>query len=77
MTAQSYVRWFKDLRVGDVALVGGKNSSLGELYAAFPRGAVRVPNGFAVTASTLTKSCTLSSQAKSWSPMPPRRTGSR
>src|SRR5690242_4567608 len=46
----SYVRWFKDLRVTDVALVGGKNSSLGELYTSFPEGTVRVPNGFALTA---------------------------
>ncbi len=50
MSNPKYIRWFKDLRVGDVALVGGKNSSLGELYTAFPPGAVKVPNGFAVTA---------------------------
>jgi len=50
MAIPKYVRWFKDVRVGDVALVGGKNSSLGELYAAFPPGDVKVPNGFAVTA---------------------------
>ena len=35
MTVQSsYVRWFKDLRLSDVPLVGGKNASLGELYSA-------------------------------------------
>ena len=30
--------------------MGGKNSSLGELYSSFPEGSVKVPNGFAVTA---------------------------
>ncbi len=52
MSAPNYVRWFKDLRVNDVALVGGKNSSLGELYTAFPPGTVKVPNGFALVAQS-------------------------
>jgi len=46
----NYVRWFADLRVEDVALVGGKNASLGELYSTLTKEGVRVPNGFAVTA---------------------------
>ena len=45
----NYVRWFKDLRLTDVPLVGGKNASLGELYAACAHDGVRVPNGFALT----------------------------
>jgi pyruvate,water dikinase len=48
---EQYVRWFADLRSKDVELVGGKNASLGELYAAFPPGDVKVPNGFALTAA--------------------------
>jgi pyruvate,water dikinase len=44
-----FVRWFKDIRLGDVPLVGGKTASLGELYALSARG-IRVPNGFALTA---------------------------
>ncbi len=47
----SYVRWFKDLRNSDVALVGGKNASLGELYATLTPKGVRIPNGFALTAA--------------------------
>jgi pyruvate,water dikinase len=44
------VRWFRETGIGDVALVGGKNASLGEMYRELvPRG-IRVPNGFAVTA---------------------------
>jgi pyruvate,water dikinase len=45
-----YVRWFSDLRVSDVASVGGKNSSLGELYQHLMPAGIRVPDGFAVTA---------------------------
>jgi pyruvate,water dikinase len=48
--AQRYIRWFDDISMQDVALVGGKNASLGEMYQALtPRG-IRVPHGFAVTA---------------------------
>ncbi|MFZ0013345.1 MAG: PEP/pyruvate-binding domain-containing protein, partial [Acidimicrobiia bacterium] len=45
-----YVRWFGDLGVDDVADVGGKNASLGELYRELRPLGVRVPNGFAITA---------------------------
>ncbi len=45
-----YIRWFKDLGVGDVALVGGKTASLGELYASRAEEGVRIPDGFAITA---------------------------
>ncbi|MGJ5182113.1 phosphoenolpyruvate synthase [Bradyrhizobium oligotrophicum] len=51
MTAPGYVSWFKDLRIEDVPEVGGKTASLGELYSALAAQGVRVPNGFALTAS--------------------------
>lgn len=44
------VRWFKDIRAADIAAVGGKNASLGEMYSALTTQGVRVPNGFALTA---------------------------
>ena len=45
-----FVRWFQEIGISDVAVVGGKNASLGEMYRELtPRG-IRVPNGFAVTA---------------------------
>jgi pyruvate,water dikinase len=50
MSTTDYVRWFSDIRLGDVALVGGKNASLGELYATLSGQGVRIPNGFALTA---------------------------
>lgn len=45
------VRWFKDLRSDDIASVGGKNAALGELYAMLSEQHVKVPNGFALTAT--------------------------
>jgi pyruvate,water dikinase len=46
----SYIRWFRELRLTDIALVGGKTASLGELYGELGAAGVRVPNGFAITA---------------------------
>jgi len=50
MATTEYVRWFSDIRLGDVSVVGGKNASLGELYSTLSKEGVRVPNGFALTA---------------------------
>ncbi len=47
--ASDYLRWFKDLRLDDVPLVGGKNASLGEMYRDLSGQGVHVPNGFALT----------------------------
>ncbi|MDO8701757.1 MAG: phosphoenolpyruvate synthase [Undibacterium sp.] len=44
------IRWFSELGINDVALVGGKNASLGEMYRELTAQGVRVPNGFAITA---------------------------
>lgn len=48
--AGPHVIWFEDLSRGDVALVGGKNSSLGEMVQQLGRKGVQVPPGFATTA---------------------------
>ncbi len=45
-----FVKWFKEIGIEDVAEVGGKNASLGEMYRTLTQEGVRVPNGFAVTA---------------------------
>jgi len=50
MDKVSYIRWFNDIGINDVPLVGGKNASLGEMYQNLTAEGVRVPNGFAVTA---------------------------
>jgi pyruvate,water dikinase len=44
------VLWFEELRRGDVALVGGKNSSLGEMVQGMAAEGIRIPPGFATTA---------------------------
>jgi pyruvate,water dikinase len=48
-SASDYIRWFGNIRLEDVPLVGGKNASLGELYRELSSQHVRVPNGFALT----------------------------
>ena len=46
---QRYIRWFKDITMDDVLLVGGKNASLGEMYRELTPLGVKIPNGFATT----------------------------
>jgi len=46
-----YVIPFEKLRNADVAIVGGKNASLGEMISQLDAKGVRVPTGFATTAS--------------------------
>jgi pyruvate,water dikinase len=45
-----YIKWFADISIGDIPLVGGKNASLGEMFHELSSRGVRVPYGFAVTA---------------------------
>jgi len=61
-----YVRWFRDLGVDDVARVGGKNASLGEMYRELTPKGVRVPNGFAITARAYRD---MLSEAGAWEPL--------
>lgn len=46
------VIWFEHLRRGDVANVGGKNASLGELIRNLAPKGIAVPVGFATAAGT-------------------------
>jgi len=45
-----YIRWFEQITIEDVPLVGGKNASLGEMYRDLGSQGVKIPNGFATTA---------------------------
>ncbi len=45
----SLVRPFRDLALHDVAIVGGKNASLGEMFRNLTPKGIRVPDGFATT----------------------------
>jgi len=49
-TQQPCIKWFADIGIADVPLVGGKNASLGEMVRELTDKGVKVPDGFAVTA---------------------------
>ncbi|MBW9110426.1 phosphoenolpyruvate synthase [Microbacterium trichothecenolyticum] len=46
----SNILWFDEIGMGDLARVGGKNASLGEMISHLATAGVRVPGGFATTA---------------------------
>ena len=46
-----YIKTFKEIGISDVAEVGGKNASLGEMFSNLSSKGIQVPNGFATTAS--------------------------
>ena len=49
-TAVNFIRWFDEVGIDDVPLVGGKNASLGEMYRELALQGINLANGFAVTA---------------------------
>jgi len=51
MQEEALVRWFDEIGLEDIPLVGGKNASLGEMYRNLKDQGVRVPYGFAITAA--------------------------
>ncbi|MBU1131503.1 phosphoenolpyruvate synthase [Patescibacteria group bacterium] len=50
MKNKQFILWFNQIGLKDLAKVGGKNSSLGEMYQKLTKKGIKVPNGFAVTA---------------------------
>ncbi len=46
-----FILWFDQLGIDDVKYVGGKNASLGEMYRNLTPKGVRIPNGYAITAT--------------------------
>ncbi len=65
-TSPQYIRWFNELTIHDIPLVGGKNASLGEMYRELAGQGVIVPNGFAITAEAYRY---LLDQAHVWEPL--------
>lgn len=49
MSRFTYIKFFDEIGIEDIPLVGGKNASLGEMYQALVPQGVLVPNGFAIT----------------------------
>lgn len=66
MSMLTYVKFFEEFGVDDVALVGGKNASLGEMYQKLSGQGVRVPHGFATTADGYRH---LLEEADAWGPL--------
>jgi pyruvate,water dikinase len=47
---ESPILWFDKIGIHDIASVGGKNASLGEMVRTLSAKGVRVPDGFATSA---------------------------
>ncbi|MCK5459531.1 phosphoenolpyruvate synthase, partial [Candidatus Parcubacteria bacterium] len=50
MRKNPFIVWFKDIKISDVPIVGGKNASLGEMFSKLVKKGINIPNGFAITA---------------------------
>jgi pyruvate, water dikinase len=50
MNTHTFIKWFEDITIDDVPVVGGKNASLGEMVRELAGKGVKVPGGFAITA---------------------------
>lgn len=51
MANSKYILFFDSISIDDIAKVGGKNASLGEMYNQLNSIGIDIPNGFALTAS--------------------------
>lgn len=51
MNAQKFTIPFEELAIGDVSEVGGKNASLGEMIQSLLKKGIKIPTGYAVTAT--------------------------
>lgn len=47
---RSLILWFDEVGISDIALVGGKNASLGEMIQQLSPSGIKIPHGFATTA---------------------------
>lgn len=45
-----FIRWFNEVSIDDIPLVGGKSASLGEMTREMASSGISVPNGFCITA---------------------------
>ncbi|MGB2762073.1 MAG: phosphoenolpyruvate synthase [Minisyncoccales bacterium] len=46
---QKYILWYNEISKDDVALVGGKNASLGEMFSELTKKGINIPDGFVLT----------------------------
>jgi pyruvate, water dikinase len=64
MATTPLIRWLNEVCMRDLALVGGKNASLGEMIQNLDKARVRVPNGFALTTEVYKKYLTINNIQK-------------
>lgn len=50
MEKKNFVKWYSEISIVDVPIVGGKNAALGEMYSNLVPLGINVPDGFALTA---------------------------
>ncbi|MFA5926163.1 MAG: phosphoenolpyruvate synthase [Parcubacteria group bacterium] len=44
------ILWFRETKIKDIEIVGGKNASLGEMFSNLRKKGINVPDGFSITA---------------------------
>jgi pyruvate, water dikinase len=66
MTDTRHILFFDEICADDVARVGGKTASLGEMYRRLSPQGVKVPNGFAISAGAYRY---VLGQAQAWEPL--------
>ena len=66
MAERRHIRFFQEISADEVARVGGKTASLGEMYRRLAPQGVKVPNGFAITAEAYRY---VLEQAGAWQPL--------
>ena len=49
MTSYKYIKFFNQIGIKDIPVVGGKNASLGEMYQNLANKGIQIPNGIATT----------------------------
>lgn len=49
------IKWFEEISIKDIPIVGGKNASLGEMLSTLKTENINIPNGFATTAQSFWK----------------------
>lgn len=50
-----FIKWFDEISIKDLPLVGGKNASLGEMYSSLTAKGIKIPPGFAITADAFSE----------------------
>jgi pyruvate, water dikinase len=61
-----FVRFFDEIGISDVGLVGGKNASLGEMHRHLRQAGIKIPDGFAITADAYRETL---DAAQAWKPL--------